>query len=136
MDTLTPSQRSARMALVRSKNTRPELVVRRLAHRLGYRFRLHRRELPGSPDLIFPKRRAIIFVHGCFWHQHGCPRGARRPLANANYWSTKLDRNMARDVEVRKQLEELGWRVLVVWECETRDVNALGKRLVGFLGGR
>lgn len=136
MDTLTPTQRSALMTLVRSKDTRPELIVRRLAHQLGYRFRLHRRDLPGSPDLTFPARRAVVFVHGCFWHQHDCPRGARRPRTNAEYWSAKLDRNVARDATARGQLEDLGWRVLVIWECETRDADTLRGRLSEFLGDR
>ena len=136
MDTLTPTQRSALMTLVRSKDTRPERIVRRLAHQLGYRFRLHRRDLPGSPDLTFPARRAVVFVHGCFWHQHDCPRGARRPRTNAEYWSAKLDRNVARDATARGQLEDLGWRVLVIWECETRDADTLRGRLSEFLGDR
>ena len=121
------------MRRVRGKNTRPEMVVRRLAHRLGYRFRLHRRDLPGSPDLVFPGRRAVIFVHGCFWHQHDCPRGARRPSSNVGYWHPKLARNVERDREVRQGLENEGWRVLVLWECEMRDSEQLSRRLAGFL---
>lgn len=121
------------MRSVRGKNTRPEMVVRRLAHRLGYRFRLHRRDLPGSPDLVFPARRAVIFVHGCFWHQHDCPRGARRPSSNASYWHPKLARNVERDGEVRQRLGDEGWRVLAIWECEMRDSEQLSRRLTGFL---
>ncbi|WCT75866.1 DNA mismatch endonuclease Vsr (plasmid) [Sphingomonas naphthae] len=133
MDTLDPAARSERMRRVRGKNTRPEMVVRRLAHRLGYRFRLHRRDLPGSPDLVFPGRRAVIFVHGCFWHQHDCSRGARRPSNNAAYWHPKLARNVERDREARQRLESEGWRVLVLWECEMRNSEQLSRRLTGFL---
>jgi len=132
-DNLAPAARSERMRQVRSKDTRPEMIVRRLAHRLGYRFRLHRRDLPGSPDLVFPARRAIIFVHGCFWHQHDCPRGSRRPSSNAAYWHPKLARNVERDGKARQQLENEGWRVLVLWECEMRDTDQLSRRLASFL---
>lgn len=118
---------------MRSKDTRPEMLVRRLAHRLGYRFRLHRRDLPGSPDLVFPARRAVIFVHGCFWHQHDCLRGARRPSSNAAYWHPKLARNVERDRDARQQLENKGWRVLVLWECEMRHADELPRRLTSFL---
>ena len=121
------------MRRVRGKNTRPEMVVRRLAHRLGYRFRLHRRDLPGSPDLVFPGRRAVLFVHGCFWHQHDCSRGARRPSNKAAYWHPKLARNVERDREARQRLESEGWRVLVLWECEMRNSEQLSRRLTGFL---
>lgn len=114
----------------------PEMRVRRLAHALGYRFRLHRKDLPGKPDLVFPARRCIIFVHGCFWHQHPDPacRDARPPKSNQAYWLPKLSRNVARDQEHIARLEALGWRVLVIWECETADQAALGKRLRAFLG--
>ncbi|MEA1086425.1 DNA mismatch endonuclease Vsr [Sphingomonas sp. CD22] len=132
-DILAPAARSERMRRVCGKNTRPEMMVRGLAHRLGYRFRLHRRDLPGSPDLVFPARRAVIFVHGCFWHQHDCPRGARRPSSNASYWHPKLARNVERDGEVRQRLENEGWRVLAIWECEMRDSEQLSRRLTGFL---
>ncbi|WP_215767519.1 very short patch repair endonuclease [Gluconobacter cerinus] len=133
MDTLNPTARSELMRRVRGKDTQPEMIVRRLAHRLGYRFRLHRRNLPGHPDLVFPARRAVIFVHGCFWHQHDCSRGARRPISNKAYWHSKLDRNIERDREAREQLESQGWRVLVLWECEMRDADQLSHRLISFL---
>lgn len=134
-DTLAPAARSERMRRVRGKDTQPEMMVRRLAHSLGYRFRLHRRDLPGSPDLVFPGHRAVVFVHGCFWHQHDCRRGARRPRSNADYWHPKLARNVERDTEARQRLEGLGWRVMVVWECEARDPDEIAGKLADFLGG-
>ena len=135
MDTIEPAARAERTRGVRSKNTRPEMVVRSLAHQLGYRFRLHRSDLAGSPDLVFPSRRAAIFVHGCFWHQHDCPRGSRRPSSNAAYWHPKLARNVERDAKAQQQLESDGWRVLVLWECELRDMDRLARRLTNFLNG-
>lgn len=112
-------QRSEIMARVKSGDTRPEMVVRRIVHGLGYRYRLHRRDLPGTPDLVLPRHRKVIFVHGCFWHQHRCPRGDRRPKSNQEYWIPKLQRNVQRDRRARRQLNRLGWSVLVVWECQT-----------------
>ncbi|WP_395667044.1 very short patch repair endonuclease [Methylocella sp.] len=125
--------RSATMRAVKSKDTRPERLVRSLAHRLGFRFRLHRADLPGSPDLVFPGRRAAVFVHGCFWHGHDCRRGARAPKTNAAYWRAKIARNRARDETAAAALAALGWRVLTIWECETADAAALERRLSGFL---
>src|SRR3712207_3762290 len=123
-----------RMARIRGKNSKPELVVRRLAHRLGYRFRLHRRDLPGSPDLVFPRLRKAIFLHGCFWHQHlGC-RYATLPRTRPEYWLPKLARNVERDGEVQRRLEEMGWDILVIWECIAKDTDALEQRLCDFLG--
>ena len=119
-DTFTAAQRSRIMAKVKGKDTKPEKVVRSLLHRLGFRFRLHRKDLPGSPDIVLTRHRKIIFVHGCFWHQHpNCPHAAR-PSSNTDYWKKKLDRNIARDVETLIKIEDLGWRVLVIWECQTR----------------
>lgn len=117
------------MRAVKDKNTRPEQAVRSLLHALGYRFRLHRRDLPGSPDIVLPGRKAVIFVHGCFWHGHACKRGSRVPKANADYWISKIGRNAARDARTLAELEALGWRVLVVWECEIKDVAGLAARL-------
>lgn len=134
MDKITPERRSANMSRIRARDTKPEMVVRQTCHRLGYRFRLHRRDLPGAPDLVFAGRRAAVFVHGCFWHQHACPSGVRRPKSNTAYWDAKLDRNRQRDETAARRLEELGWRVLVVWECELRDRALLEARLAGFLG--
>lgn len=122
------------MRAVRSKDTKPEHVVRRLAHGLGYRFRLHRKDLPGRPDLVFPGRRAVILVHGCFWHGHDCSKGQKRPATNQAFWDAKLDGNKERDEKNEAALKEAGWRVLVVWECELRDRDALATRLRTFLG--
>lgn len=134
-DRCSPAERSAIMARVRATNTRPELVVRRLVHRLGYRFRLHRRDLPGTPDLVLPKYGAVVFVHGCFWHQHDCRHGRRQPATNQAYWIPKLARNVERDVAARKSLQELGWRVLTVWECQINKSD-LEDRIDGFLRGK
>lgn len=121
------------MRAVKSRDTKPEMVVRRFANALGYRFRLHRTDLPGKPDLAFPARRKAVFVHGCFWHQHDCLRGARLPKANQDYWLPKLKRNVARDAENQARLREMGWNVLVIWECETKNVDHLVARLHSFL---
>ena len=121
--------RSKTMRAVRSKNTKPELKVRSLVHAMGYRFRLHRKDLPGSPDLVFAGRRAVIFVHGCFWHGHTCKRGARQPKDNAEYWQTKIARNRDRDVRVEGELKAAGWRCLVLWECELRDLQNLSAKI-------
>lgn len=132
-DVFSPEQRSRVMARVKGKDTKPELKVRRLAHALGYRFRLQRKDLPGTPDLTFPGRRKVIFVHGCFWHGHDCARGARKPKQNAAYWTAKIARNRVRDAEAVKALEAQGWSVLTVWECEMKDADALAQRLTAFL---
>ena len=121
------------MRAVRSKNTRPEMMVRRLIHAMGYRYRLHVRRLPGTPDLVFGPRRAAIFVHGCFWHQHDCPRGARIPKSRREYWLPKLRGNSERDSKNEQRLTEMGWRVLVIWECQIRDENELRHRIRAFL---
>ena len=124
------------MRAVKSRDTKPEMTVRRAAHALGYRFRLHRKDLPGSPDLVFPRLKTAVFVHGCFWHGHDCPRGARVPKANADYWRAKIARNVARDARVRGELDALGWKTLTLWECELKDAAALDARLLGSLGRR
>ncbi|MGX5777624.1 very short patch repair endonuclease [Methylorubrum zatmanii] len=127
---------SARMAVVRGKDTRPEMVVRRLVHAMGYRYRLHRCDLPGSPDLVFPGRKKVVFVHGCFWHRHdGCKR-ASTPIDRADYWQAKFLRNVQRDAQNVADLEAAGWSVLVVWECETRaaTLSATRTHLEQFLG--
>lgn len=133
MDRVPQETRSALMARIRHKDTKPEMKVRRLAHRLGFRFRLHRPDLPGKPDLVFPSRRAAILVHGCFWHQHEGCRKATIPRTRQDFWEAKLGRNVERDRATEAALRKLGWRVLVVWECETSDEEALSKRLTGFL---
>ena len=135
-DNVSPAERSRIMSLVKSKGMKPEMTVRRMLHGLGYRYRLHRRDLPGSPDLVLPSRRKAVFVNGCFWHAHpGCAR-VRVPAANRDYWTAKLRRNRARDVRNLALLEELGWGVATVWECELRDPPAVAERLVAFLGPR
>lgn len=131
----TDPQRSAIMRAVPSKNTKPEMIVRRLVHGLGYRYRLHREDLPGKPDLVFPVRRAVIFVNGCFWHGHDCARGCRLPKENASYWRAKIIGNVERDQASIKALDATGWSVLTIWECETKlaDRDVLAKRLAEFL---
>lgn len=117
-DFLTPSERSERMSRIRGKDTQPELALRKALHRLGLRYRLHGAELPGKPDLVFPRHKAVVFVHGCFWHRHpGCSI-ATTPKSNTPFWVEKFEKNVARDTRVTKQLEEQGWRVLLAWECE------------------
>lgn len=122
------------MRRIRKRDTKPELAVRRVAHALGYRFRLHRRELPGSPDLVFPKHRGAIFVHGCFWHQHDGCRLKRQPKSRLDYWLPKLARNVERDDEAWYRLNELGWETLIIWECETKDRDIIARKLECFLG--
>lgn len=131
-DRCSAEERSAIMARVRAKNTHPEIAVRRLVHGLGYRFRLHRRDLPGTPDLVLPKHRAVVFVHGCFWHQHDCRRGRRQPASNRAYWGPKLARNVERDRAAESALLRLGWRVFTVWECEITATD-LADRIDRFL---
>ena len=124
------------MAAIRSGGTKPEMIVRRIAHGLGYRFRLHRKDLPGKPDLVFVSRRKIVFVHGCFWHLH--PKAAcldaRVPKSNQDYWRPKLERNVARDKQNRRALARMGWKVLIVWDCETKNEERIARRLQRFLG--
>lgn len=133
MDFLTPSQRSHHMSLIRSCDTVPEMIVRRIVHGMGYRHRLHGRELPGKPDLVFRSRAKVIFVHGCFWHQHRRCADGRMPKSNRVYWVPKLERNAIRDTRVRRRLRRLRWKVLVVWECETADHDRLATRIQRFL---
>lgn len=132
---VAPSERSTPLARVKGKNTRPELIVRSIVHALGYRFRLHGKDLPGKPDLVFPARRKVIFVNGCFWHQHACPtcKLARMPKSRPEYWKPKLQGNRERDLRQQTELHHLGWRVLVVWECELRDKERLSTILRLFL---
>lgn len=133
-DVFTPEERSRVMRAVKGKNTKPELIVRRLTHALGYRYRLHRKDLPGSPDLVFVSRKKVIFVHGCFWHGHDCKRGSRQPKTNAGYWRDKIARNVARDASNQQALDAQGWQALVLWECDLKDREALAERLRDFLG--
>ena len=123
VDRLTPSRRSWLMSRVRGKNTTPELRVRQAAHALGLRFRLHRADLPGKPDLTFPSRNLAVFVHGCYWHRHsGCPKAS---AASSPFWAAKFSSNVRRDKRVQKELRSLGWNVLVIWECETKKSGTL-----------
>lgn len=122
------------MRRVKGRDTGPELTVRRLLWDAGYRYRLHRKDLPGKPDIVLPGRRAVVFVHGCFWHGHDCARGARQPKANADYWKAKIARNVDRDARVQADLIDIGWRPVTVWECELKDPAALEARLREILG--
>jgi DNA mismatch endonuclease (patch repair protein) len=138
-DLLTPEQRSRNMSKIRGKDTKPELLVRRLLHAKGYRYRLHGQSgattLPGRPDLVFAGRQKVIFVNGCFWHFHDCKAGLHAPAANAEFWEAKRTRTRERDVAQRDRLAAAGWEVLTVWECELKDRSVLEDRLTGFLDG-
>ena len=134
-DQFSPAERSRIMRAVKSGDTTPEMVVRRMVHGLGYRYRLRYRELPGSPDLVLPRLDKAIFVHGCFWHRHSCAAGQSTPASRVAYWQTKFERNVMRDRSNLRKLRRLGWSVLVVWECQTsaRKWEALRRRLARFL---
>lgn len=132
MDKLSKAQRSANMSRVKGKNTGPEMLVRSVAHSLGLRFRLHRRDLPGSPDIVLPKHRLVIFVHGCFWHRHEGCRRATMPSTRKEFWEAKFAGTVARHERQRGQLEALGWRVRTVWECELKDIPTLEARLLSW----
>ena len=132
-DVLTSEQRRRCMSRIGPKGSVPEMTVRSIVHRLGYRFRLHRADLPGKPDLVLPRHRAVIFVHGCFWHRHSCKYGRPQPKTNADFWRDKLQRNVERDKRVKRQLLHQGWRVLVVWECETRSELRASAKIKRFL---
>jgi DNA mismatch endonuclease, patch repair protein len=132
-DVFSSKKRSWIMSRVRGKNTSPEKTVRSLIHRLGYRFRLHKKDLPGKPDIVFPSRRKVIFVNGCFWHGHNCKRGNRTPKKNREYWVEKISKNVARDAKHCKELSTLGWSVLVVWECEIKNIEELSKKIENYL---
>lgn len=133
-DVFTSRKRTAIMQAIRGKDSKPEVAVRRLAHSLGYRYRLHVSELPGKPDLVFPSRRRIILVHGCFWHRHNCRKGRSLPSTRARFWREKLDRNKLRDATNRRRLRRLGWDVLVIWECQVKNTGALAEKITHFLG--
>lgn len=136
MDVFSQAKRSLIMSKVRGKNTKPELVVRSLLHRMGYRFRLHRRDLPGNPDIVLPRHKKVIFVHGCFWHGHKDCLRAKRPTTNEAFWNEKLSKNIERDKRYRKELETLGWSVLLVWSCRIKDPEALREELESFMNQR
>lgn len=133
-DVHTPERRSFNMSRIRSQDTQPEMKVRSMVHRMGYRYALHRKDLPGKPDLVFPARRKIIFVHGCFFHMHECKHGTVVPKNNAEFWRNKRGLNVERDKRTVKELEGRGWQVMVVWECETKAPDFVRKRVLDFLG--
>lgn len=131
-DRWTEDIRSQMMSRVKNRDTKPEVKVRRMLHGMGFRFRLHRRDLPGVPDVVLPRHQKAVFVHGCFWHSHNCPRG-KRPSTRTEFWNTKLDTNMKRDRVNHDALEEQGWEVLTIWECELKDLDALYEKLWHFM---
>ena len=133
MDVHNAKQRSFNMSQIRNRDTKPEMIVRKLTFALGFRYRLHRKDLPGKPDLVFAGAKKVVFVHGCYWHVHDCKYGRVVPKTNAVFWQTKRQSNVDRDMRDQAALAALGWQVLIVWECETRDVGALGERLSKFL---
>jgi DNA mismatch endonuclease, patch repair protein len=133
MDIVSPEKRSRMMAGIKGKNTKPELAVRKLIHGMGFRYRLHRKDLPGSPDLVFQRLKKVIFVHGCFWHRHPGCRFAYTPKSNAQFWLDKLEGNIRRDGQAVMALDALGWQVLIVWECEVADLPALTRSVSSFL---
>ena len=135
-DIVNAEKRSELMSRIKGRNTTPELAIRSIAHGLGYRFRLHRRDLPGSPDLVFPRYRTVVFVHGCFWHRHDGCRYAYRPKSRIQFWTKKFEENVARDERNEAALRNMGWQVLVIWECETRDQELVRARLLAHLGQR
>ena len=138
MDILSKAERSALMSRVRGRDTKPEMIVRRLLHRMGYRYRLHRRDLPGKPDIVFVTKKKVVFVNGCFWHGHlekKC-KLARMPKSRIDFWKAKIDYNRSRDERNTKALNAMGWGVFAVWECELKDMDAIRKKLVAFLGLR
>lgn len=132
MDTLTPEERSERMSRIRDKGSKAEMAVRRLIHGMGYRYRLHARDLPGTPDLVFRSRKKVIFVHGCFWHGHKCKLG-RMPKSKKEFWGNKIGSNKARDIKVLDQLREMGWSCLVIWECQIREMDKISTITKAFL---
>ncbi|MEP7452159.1 very short patch repair endonuclease [Phyllobacterium sp. SB3] len=135
LDRISPAKRSANMARIRSQNTRPEMTVRRLIHSLGYRYRLHVAQLPGRPDIVFSRKKAVIFINGCFWHQHGHPDCTKSsiPKTRHEFWNAKLQRNSERDAANYRKLDALGWTTLVIWECELNEEDSLVLKLTTFL---
>lgn len=132
-ESFTAAERSRIMRAVKSENTKPESIVGQIVHRLGYRFRRHRRDLPGKPDLVLSRHRKVIFVHGCFWHLHSCAHAQRAPVRNAEYWQRKRLGNAVRDQRAKKELRQLGWRVLEIWECQLRRPETVAQRVRSFL---
>jgi DNA mismatch endonuclease (patch repair protein) len=126
-------QRSRNMSAIKSKNTKPEIAVRRLLHSMGYRFRLHRKDLPGSPDIVLPKYKTVIFVHGCFWHRHENCKYASTPKTRKEFWENKFNSNKKRDQKIQKEIIDLGWKFIIIWECEARNIQPLEEKLKGYL---
>ena len=126
-------QRSRNMSAIKSKNTKPEIAVRKLLHSMGYRFRLHRKDLPGSPDIVLPKYKTVIFVHGCFWHRHENCKYASTPKTRKEFWENKFKTNLKRDAEVQEKIKNIGWQSVVIWECETKKVDNLREKLIDFI---
>jgi DNA mismatch endonuclease, patch repair protein len=133
VDVLTPKQRSFNMSCIRNRDTRPEIVVRSIVHRMGFRYRVHKSDLPGKPDLVLVRHGKIINVNGCFFHMHACKYGKVVPATNAEFWLTKRLANVERDRRNLRSLKQAGWKVMTVWECETKDVSTLAKRIERFL---
>lgn len=135
VDTLTPAERGRRMSLIKGRDTKPEMIVRRMIYAMGIRYRLHAKDLPGTPDILFRSRQKAIFVHGCFWHRHPDPacKLTRMPKSRVEFWERKLEGNRERDAANEARLKEMGWKVLTVWECELRDLEQLGNKLSGFI---
>ncbi len=133
MDRITKERRSWNMSRIRAKNTKPELAVRSLLHRMGYRFRIHHGGLPGKPDIVLPKYQTVIFVHGCFWHRHSGCKYAYKTKSREAFWSIKFNDNIQRDIEVSQKLNELGWNILIIWECEISDTVVLERKIESFL---
>lgn len=132
-DIVSRSKRKEMMSSVKQRHTKPEITVRKLLHRLGYRFRLYSKKLPGTPDIVLPKYKSVIFVHGCFWHQHEGCRKSRRPTSNVEFWNEKLDKNIERDNRKESELKSLGWKVLTIWDCEIKDEDLLIEKIKKFL---
>lgn len=133
MDFVTKDKRSKIMASIRGKDTKPEIIVRRALHEMGYRFRIHKKELPGKPDICLPKYRLVIFVHGCFWHHHTKCKDGRIPESNTTFWQGKIERNMSRDKENQSALKKIGWKTAVIWECDAKNPGKLQKRIESLL---
>ena len=133
MDSVSPEKRSWVMAQIKGQDTKPEKIVRSLLHSMGYRFRLQRKDLPGKPDIVLPKYQTVIFVHGCYWHRHDCPNGQRIPKSRLDFWLPKLERNRERDIKNHALLRVQGWNVLVIWECQLKNINTLQQNIQSFL---
>jgi DNA mismatch endonuclease (patch repair protein) len=133
-DVFTKSKRSEVMSRIKGRNTKPELAIRSLLHRMGYRFRLHRADLPGKPDIVMSRFKTVVFVHGCFWHRHKDSRFAYTPKSRTDFWLKKLESYVSRDIQVKSDQELLGWRVITVWECELRELDLLSRKIVAELG--